>query len=83
MPLRWYSQRPLEVKSERERGRLGGINTFKINNCWLTQVYCQMNGRGQDDHRRWNPSEGNREEHRWNFYHRHSWSGLEDDGEAL
>ena len=83
MPLLWHAQGSLEVTIERERGISGGINKFKINNCRLTQVYCRRNGGGQEDHRCWNPSEGNWGDHFWNCCHNHRQIVREDDREAL
>ena len=80
-PAPRHAQRSLEVKVKR-RWRSGGINDLKINNCRLTRVYCQRNGRGQEDHCCQNTSEGNGGEHCWHFHHHHGRSGQEDNGEA-
>ena len=68
---------------KRERGILGGINKFKINNCWLTRVYWQRDSGVQEDHRRKNPSKGNKAEHHWHCYSRHRMKVREDDGKAI
>ena len=80
MPLPWNAHISLEVTTKRERGRSGGINKFKINNCWLTRVYCRSNGGGQEDHRRQNTSKGNEGEYHWHCYLHHRLSVREDDG---
>ena len=81
MPLPWHPQGSLEVTIEIDRGRSGGINKFKINNCRLTRLHCRRNGGGQEDRRRRNPSEGNGGEHLWNCCHRHRWSSREGNRE--
>ena len=82
-PLSWHAHISLELMIEREIGRSGGINKFKINNCRLTRVYFQRNSGGQEDHGRRNPSKGNGGEHHWNCYRRHRLSVREDDREAI
>ena len=70
-PLTWHAHISLEVRIKIERGRLGGINKFRINNCWLTRVYCWRNDGVQEYHSRQNPSKGNEGEHHWHCYCHH------------